>query len=59
MDSHRDEIMPVFEQTYGKKSARRWWNYWRIFFMACAELWGYRRGNEWIVSHYFFEKPAD
>jgi cyclopropane-fatty-acyl-phospholipid synthase len=59
MDSHRDKIMPVFEKTYGKKSATRWWNYWRIFFMACAELWGYRGGNEWIVSHYFFEKPAD
>ena len=59
MDSHRDEIMPVFEQTFGQNSAKQWWNYWRIFFMACAELWGYRDGNEWIVSHYLFEKPPE
>ena len=58
MDRSKAEIMPLFESTYGKSEATRWWNYWRIFFMACAELWGYRNGEEWGVSHYLFEKTT-
>ena len=56
MDNHRDEIMPLFEQTYGKEEALKWWVYWRIFYMSCAELWNYDDGNEWMVSHYLFHK---
>lgn len=52
MDAHRQEIMPIFIATYGEANATRWWNRWRVFFMACAELWGYRNGEEWLVSHY-------
>ena len=54
MDAHKDDILPVFEGVYGTVNSRRWWHRWRVFFMACAELWGYRRGREWIVSHYLF-----
>jgi cyclopropane-fatty-acyl-phospholipid synthase len=56
MDRRRKEVMPVIEATYGKAEARRWWVYWRVFFMSCAELFGYRNGEEWIVSHYLFER---
>jgi cyclopropane-fatty-acyl-phospholipid synthase len=58
MDKHKKEIMPLFEKTYGSDNAVKWWVYWRIFFMACAELWGYNDGREWIVSHYLFTKKA-
>ncbi len=58
MDAHRDEILPLFRDTYGPDQAVKWWAYWRVFYLACAELWGYRDGEEWLVSHYLFRKPA-
>jgi cyclopropane-fatty-acyl-phospholipid synthase len=56
MTSNNNTIMPLFEKTYGKENALKWWVYWRIFYMACAELWGYNKGEEWMVCHYLFEK---
>jgi cyclopropane-fatty-acyl-phospholipid synthase len=56
MDSRKELILPILEGTYGKSEAKRWFHRWRIFFMACAELWGLRNGQEWWVSHYLFRK---
>lgn len=58
MDRHRDSLMPVFHQTYGE-DAPAWFNRWRVFHMACAELFGFRGGNEWYVSHYLFQRPEE
>jgi cyclopropane-fatty-acyl-phospholipid synthase len=55
MDRHESEIRALLAQTYGGAQVTRWWVYWRVFFMACAELWGYRDGEEWLVSHYLFK----
>jgi cyclopropane-fatty-acyl-phospholipid synthase len=56
MDAHKKDIIPLFEKTYGKENAMRWFVYWRIFYMSCAELWKFNNGEEWIVSHYLFKK---
>jgi cyclopropane-fatty-acyl-phospholipid synthase len=56
MDKNKSEILPLFAKTYGAENVTRWWVWWRLFFMACAELWSYDNGKEWIVSHYRFEK---
>jgi cyclopropane-fatty-acyl-phospholipid synthase len=55
MDRNRKAILELFASVYGKDEALRWVVRWRVFFMACAELFGYRNGSEWIVSHYLFE----
>jgi cyclopropane-fatty-acyl-phospholipid synthase len=57
MDSSRAEIMPVLVATYGAGDAERWFQRWRMFFMAVAELFGYADGTEWMVAHYRFRKP--
>jgi cyclopropane-fatty-acyl-phospholipid synthase len=57
MDREHERVLPVLGATYGATQARRWWVYWRVFFMSCAELFGHRGGSEWIVSHYLFERP--
>ncbi len=56
MDHHISDIKLLFADLYGKDQAGKWLVYWRVFFMACAELWRYDGGNEWFVSHYLFER---
>jgi cyclopropane-fatty-acyl-phospholipid synthase len=51
--------MPIMEQTYGEEHAEQWFQRWRIFFMACAELFGSESGREWYVSHYRFGRSED
>ena len=58
MDSHESEIRGIFRETYGAAQETKWWVYWRVFYLACAELWGFRQGNEWHVSHYLFRRPT-
>ncbi|MGH8042658.1 MAG: SAM-dependent methyltransferase [Rudaea sp.] len=54
-DAHRDEVLSELERAYGP-DAKLWLRRWRMFWMACAELFGYRGGNEWMVGHYLFGK---
>jgi cyclopropane-fatty-acyl-phospholipid synthase len=58
LDARRASVLPILVDTYGAASAGAWLQRWRIFFMACAELFGFERGQQWWVSHYLFERPA-
>jgi cyclopropane-fatty-acyl-phospholipid synthase len=50
LDGNRAEV----ERLVGRAGASEW----RVFFLACAGLWGYRGGREWLVSHYRFARRA-
>jgi cyclopropane-fatty-acyl-phospholipid synthase len=58
LDARRDAALPVIAATYGESNAAQWLQRWRVFFMACAELFGYRNGQEWWVSHYLFDRQG-
>jgi len=53
LDGNRTEALRVLKDNYGD-AANAWLHRWRVFFIACEELWGMNRGAEWIVSHYTF-----
>jgi cyclopropane-fatty-acyl-phospholipid synthase len=50
----RAPVRALFAETYGAAEAERRFQRWRVFFLACAELFGYRGGREWLVAHYRF-----
>ena len=58
MDKNAKTITPILAATYGDKNVEMWRNRWRMFYMACAELFGYNNGQEWWVTHYLFEKKS-
>jgi cyclopropane-fatty-acyl-phospholipid synthase len=57
-DARREEVMAVLRGAYGDDAAR-WQQRWRMFWMACAELFGYDGGREWQVGHFLFRQPGD
>ena len=57
MDRNRAAVRRVLRESYGAHRETKWWAYWRIFLLACAELFAWRGGEEWGVTHLLFEKP--
>jgi cyclopropane-fatty-acyl-phospholipid synthase len=56
MDLERAAVDAAMESAYGHAEAPRWRQRWRMFFMACEEMFGFRHGQEWLVCHYLFGK---
>ncbi len=65
LDARQDELLGILRTVYGRRNAYRWFNRWRMFFLAVAELFGYADGEEWCVAQYLLEpvgarlKPRD
>lgn len=56
MEAAKPQVLEIFKETYGADQAEMWFHRWRMFFMACSELFGYAEGKEWGVSHYVFKR---
>ena len=48
--------MALMRETYGEAAALCWFVRWRLFYIACSELFAYKGGEQWGVGHYLFEK---
>jgi cyclopropane-fatty-acyl-phospholipid synthase len=53
MDRQKAEVSDVMREAYGDQAAV-WQQRWRMFFMACEELFAFDDGNAWLVAHYRF-----
>jgi cyclopropane-fatty-acyl-phospholipid synthase len=58
VDRHRAELIRLLDESGGPVPGAVALRRWRVFFMACEELWAYDQGREWFVSHYLFRPKA-
>lgn len=56
LDDSRNVILDRFQRDLGAAEARRQLQRWRMFVMACEELFAYDAGRQWLVSHHLLAK---
>lgn len=59
LEERRGEVVALFDREAGSGGGLVQWRRWRVFFLACEELFGFDGGREWLVAHVLFERPAD
>jgi cyclopropane-fatty-acyl-phospholipid synthase len=57
-DANREAVTRILRDAYGD-AASLWFHRWRMFWMSCAEMFGYADGQEWLVAHYRFARVDD
>ncbi|PVD34768.1 hypothetical protein C0Q70_06045 [Pomacea canaliculata] len=55
MDANIDKVMEIFTKEYGSDAEQQKSN-WRLFFIFCSEVFGFKKGNEWHISYQLFKK---
>ncbi len=58
LDARKTAVIEILASAYGEAEARRWFERWRVFFLAVSELFGYGNGQEWHVSQYLLEQSS-
>jgi cyclopropane-fatty-acyl-phospholipid synthase len=53
LDANAGEALAILRTATGSgREARRLLATWRLFLISTREIWGWRDGDEWLVSHY-------
>ncbi|XP_068703617.1 uncharacterized protein [Montipora foliosa] len=56
MDRNEGAVKEILLRNYKSDQVDQQIFNWRMFFIYCSEVFGFRGGNEWIVAHYLFQK---
>lgn len=59
MRKNKTKILEILSKDYPESSSVLKYNTWKIFFLACAELFGFNKGNDWMVFHYLMKKRSN
>jgi len=59
LDASSERALDLLRGHYGAASARTWFVRWRLFLLACAELFEFRGGNEWLVAHHLLRRRGE
>lgn len=59
MNANKKKLLPILREIYGAGNEKLWFVRWKLFFLACSELFGYAKGTEWYVTHYLFSKRVN
>ena len=57
LDAEREHVVALLADTYGAAPAEAWFHRWRVFTIACEELFAFAGGDEWHVTHLRFARP--
>ena len=59
LDQHKTEIVKTLDASDNPDPAIILLQRWRMFVMACQEMFAYQGGETWMVGHFLFEKAAE
>ena len=59
LDARADEALELLiADGRSRREARALLGAWRLFLLSTNEIWGYRGGDHWLVSHYLLERRS-
>ena len=58
LDAHPDRARELLAGAVGPRRAGRALASWRLFLLSTREMWGWRGGEEWMVSHHLLAPRA-